>query len=153
MPKTEIHLFTCDFFSNIEGCEMKGKAVLFPSYNLHKEFFKTEIVRFKNEKNSYQSRYTKHSERLKLGEKNACLKTPEVYWHEQMQNLGDSQIHKEHLKGMPKSKNVVRQLPLEFRESFLKDPNVLKGLDILRKELKMKIKSKSVDGFIQFLAY
>ena len=85
--------------------------------------------------------------------KNACLKTPEVYWHEQLQNLGDSQIDKEHLKDMPKSKNVVRQLLHEFRESLLKDPNVFKGFDILRKELKMKIKSKSADGFIQFLVY
>ena len=63
---------------------MKGKAVLFPSYNLHTEFFKTETVHIKNGKNSYQSKSIKHSERLKLGEKIACLKTPEVYCHEQL---------------------------------------------------------------------
>ena len=50
VPKTTKHLFTLDFFCNIEGCKMKGKAVVFPSYNLHIEFFKTEIVHFKNEK-------------------------------------------------------------------------------------------------------
>ena len=83
---------------------MRGKTVLFPSYN----FFKTEIVHFKNEKNSYQSRYIKHSKRLKLDEKIAGLKTPEVYWHEQLQHLDDSQFDNGHLKGMPKSKNVVR---------------------------------------------
>ena len=54
---------------------------------------------------------------------------------------------------MPKSKNVVRQLAHEFRKSLSKDHNVLKSLDILKKELKMKRKSKFVDGFIQFLAY
>ena len=51
VPKTTKHLFTLDFFCNIEGCEMKAaKAAVFPSYNLHIEFFKTEIVHFKNEK-------------------------------------------------------------------------------------------------------
>ena len=58
-----------------------------------------------------------------------------------------------YLKGMPKSKNVVRQLAHQFRKSLLKDCNVFKSLDILQKELKMERKSKFVDGFIQFLAY
>ena len=87
---------------------------------------------------------------MKLREKIADLKTPEVYWHEQLQNLGDSQFNSGHLKDMSKSKNVVRYLAHEFRRSLLKDPNVFKSLDILQKELKMKRKSKFVDGFIQF---
>ena len=54
---------------------------------------------------------------------------------------------------MPRSKHVVRQLAHEFRKSFLRDPNVFKGLDISQKELKMNRKSRFVDGFIQFLAH
>ena len=53
VPKITQHLFTCDFFCNVEGCKMRGKAALFPS----------------------QSRYIKHYERLKLCEKIAGLKT------------------------------------------------------------------------------
>ena len=83
---------------------------------------------------------------MKLGEKIFGLKTPQVYWHEQLQNLDDSQFDSEHLKGMPKSENVVRQLAHELIY------NVFISLDILQKELKMK-KSKLVDRFIKFLAY
>ena len=75
VPKITKHLFTCDFFCNVEGCKMRGIAVLFQSYNLHIEFFKTDIMHFKNERNSCQSRHIKHYERLKLGEKIAGLKT------------------------------------------------------------------------------
>ena len=35
----------------------------------------------------------------------------------------------------------------------MKDPNVFKSLDILQKKLKMKRKSKSVDGLIKFLVH
>ena len=89
---------------------------------------------------------------MKLGEKIFGLKTPQVYWHEQLQNLDDSQFDSEHLIGMPKSENVVRQLAHELKKSLLKDSNVFISLDILQKELKMK-KSKLVDRFIKFLAY
>ena len=81
------------------------------------------------------------------------MKTPEVYWHEQLQNLDDSQFDSGHLKGMPKSKNAARQLRHKFRKSLLKNPNVFKSFNILQKELKMKRESKFVDGFIKFLAY
>ena len=50
VPKITKHLFTCDVFCNVGGCKMRGKAVLFPGCNLHIEFFKTDIIHFKNEK-------------------------------------------------------------------------------------------------------
>ena len=83
----------------------------------------------------------------------SLVKTPEVYWHEQLQNLDDSQFDSGHLKDMPKSKNATRQLRHKFRESLLKNPNVFKSFNILQKELKMKRESKFVDEFIKFLAY
>ena len=97
--------------------------------------------------------YIKHSERLKLCKKIAGLKTTKVYWHEKLQNLDDSQFDIGLLKGMPKSKNVVRQLAHKFSKTLLNDLNVFKSLNILQKKLKMKRKSKFVGGFIQFLAY
>ena len=68
----------------------------------HIQFCRTDIVHIKNGK-SYQSRYIQDSERLELGEKIAGLLTPEVYWHEQVQNLDDTQFDNGHLKDMPKS--------------------------------------------------
>ena len=117
----------------------------------HIQFCRTDIVHIKNGK-SYQSRYIQDSERLELGEKIAGLLTPEVYWHEQVQNLDDTQFDNGHLKDMPKSKSVARQLAHELRKNHLKDAKVFKSFDTLQEKIKMR-KSKCHVEFMQFLAY
>ena len=56
---------------------------------------------------------------MKLREKIADLKTPEVYWHEQLQNLGYSQFNSGHLKDK-NAKMLFDNLLMNSGEAFLK---------------------------------
>lgn len=109
------------------------------------------IKHVKQKKKSYESRSIQDSDRITIGEKISGSGRPEVYWHKKLQELEEVQFQSGHLKDMPKSKNIVRQLTYEYRKSMLPDLDISKSSTIFKKELEKKRTNKCIDSFIQLL--
>ena len=73
-----------------------------------------------------------------------------MYWHKKLQELEEVQFQSGHLKDMPKSKNIVRQLTYEYRKSMLPDLDISKSSTIFKKELKKREQINALIALFNF---
>ena len=151
-PSNSMYLAKFWFYCSIEGCSLNSTAQLSVDRNVVIINKNTSVAHRKGEKKSYRSRFVRGEDRLKLGESVSKLSYPSKEYHKLLANLDEKSFSTGNMKGVPLSKNVLRQCAHEYKKTTLEDKDVNESIIKLTQKYKKDLKSKSVNGFIQFFS-
>ena len=151
-PSKSIYVSKYYFYCSISGCNLNSTATISKDKVLSINNRNTTLVHKKGEAKSYQSRYVRGDERMKLGKCVADSSFPSKEYHKRLGNLDEKFFSLGNLKDTPASKNVVKQCSHEYRNSLFEDKEVVKSIQILKSKYNEELKGKSVTGFIQFFS-
>lgn len=151
-PSKSIYVSKYYFYCSIAGCNLNSTATISKDKILSINNRNTTLVHKKGEAKSYQSRYVRGDERMKLGKCVADSSFPSKEYHKRLSNLDEKSFSLGNLKDTPASKNVVKQCSHEYRNSLFEDKEVVRSIQLLKSKYNEELKGKSIMGFIQFFS-
>ena len=141
------------FYCKIEGCKLKGMAILTSDYSLDIINENTHLKHIKGTAKSYLSRPVREHNRKVLGERAVDMTYPSKLSHRKLASLDEDLFKMGNLKDVPQSKNVVKQCAYEYPKGNREDNSIITSLQLLKAKYIKDMSSKSLSGFVQFLSF
>ena len=146
-------LFKCWYYCTIEGCELKGTAILNPPLTLSLENVNTVLKHVKNGPKSFKSRNIKGEERKALANEVADMPFPSKVYHRRLAALGETSFQMGNLKNVPQSKNVIKQCKYEAKQNSRIDDSIIVSLQELKSLHERDLSTNIIPGFVQFTSF
>ena len=151
--KNSDKLFKCWYYCTIEGCELKGTAILNPSLTLSMENVNTALKHVKSGPKSFKSRNIKGEERKSLANEVAEMPFPSKVYHRRLAALDENSFQMGNLKNVPQSKNVIKQCKYEDKQNSRIDDSIIVSLQELKSLHERDLSTNIVPGFVQFTSF
>ena len=120
------------FRCGVEGCSPGGTAILDKHMVLQNKT--TSLNHIKGKRRSFRSRFVKGEDRVKVGKSVNDLSYPSKEYHKRLDDFDETSFLAGNLKDTPILKNVLQQCAYEYRQSTLKDKNVVQSISMLKEK-------------------
>ena len=140
------------FYCSIADCLLESTAQLCTNRNFIIQNKNTSLSHTRGVYKSFQSRFVRGKDRVKLGKSVSGLSYPSKEFHKRLANLDENSFSAGNLRDTPMSKNVIKQCAYEYRKLSLEDKDVIQSIQLLQQKFSKETQCKSTRGYIQFFS-